>query len=150
MSISKHAKEAICISLANQKHGNEVLGSLGVYGGFSLNSNASVNVVQGDISVAPDSGGAPGTYRVFLPTINADIVSIDWFEVKGFTPRAPTGVETCDARVCGYNFDSTMNQWYITVQIAKLSDNTVNATPPQGFAVGVRVAVSLNPNANPL
>jgi hypothetical protein len=148
MSLSKNTRTRILSSLADQVAGNELLGAVGVYGGFSLNSDASIKVVSGDISVLPDSGGAPGTYRVFMPGINSQIVSIDWFDVTGFTPRTPTGAETCQPRVCGYNFDPSLNQWYITVQIAKLSDNSVDATPPANFVVGVRVAVTLLPTAN--
>jgi hypothetical protein len=104
----------------------------------------------GDVVVIPNPGGAIGTYRILFPNINASIQSISWFEVAGFTPRVPTGVETCAALVTGYNFDSSLNQWYITVQIVLLSNYSVTATPPQNFVVGVRTAVSLKPTANRL
>lgn len=128
---------------------NEILGSLGQLGGFSLNADATIKVQAGDISVVPDSGGAAGTYRVMFPNINSVIQTLNWFTVKGFTPRTPTGVETCDARVCGYNQDATTKQWYITVQIVLLSTGAVTATPPAGFVVGVRAAFTLTPQANP-
>jgi hypothetical protein len=149
-SLSQDTKNRLVEAVTNVSNGNQIIGSLGVYGGFVLNSDASVKSNAGDIQAAPDSGGAAGTYRVFFPAINSEIQSIDWFEVAGFTPRTPTGVETCAALVCGYNFDTSLSQWYITVQIVLLSDYAVNATPPQNFVVGVRAAVSLKPTANRL
>jgi hypothetical protein len=149
-SLSQDTKNRIVEALTSVGNGNQLIGSLGLYGGFVLNSNASVKQNAGDIQAAPDSGGAPGTYRVFFPQVNAEIQSIDWLEVAGFTPRNPTGVETCAALVCGYNFDTTKSQWYITVQIVNLSDYSVNATPPQNFVVGVRASVTLKPTANRL
>jgi hypothetical protein len=148
-SISKGTIRRLNTAVGSVPAGNEILGSLGQLGGFSVNADASIKVQQGDISVVPDSGGAAGTYRVMFPNVNSDIQSIAWFEVKGFTPRAPTGVETADARVCGYNFDATLKQWYITVQIVLLSSGAVDATPPAGFAIGVRAAFVLTPQANP-
>lgn len=148
--LTKNAVQDIMVMAASQPNGNSILGSLGQYGGFQLGSAAAIATVTGDIAVSPDSGGAPGTYRVFFPNVNADIMSIDWFHVGSFTPRAPTGVETVQARVCGYNFDATLKQWYITVQVALLSDGSVDATPPTGFVVGVRAAFTYNNSANPL
>jgi len=138
----------LCTSLGSVPSGNEILGSLGVYGGFRVNADASVQLSAGDIVAIPNPGGAAGTYRLLMPSINDQIQSIDWFEVKGFTPRTPTGVETCDARVCGYGQDATTKQWYITVQIVLLSSGAVDATPPAGFTTGCRVAVTLKPTAN--
>lgn len=150
MSLSKDTQKRIVESLTLQSAGNELNGAVGLYGGFVLNHDATVKLSTGDIVAVPDSGGAPGTYRVMFPNANSLIQSIDWFSVSGFTPRIPTGVETDVARVTGYNFDSTLNQWYITVQIALLSDNSVDPTPPANFVVGVRVAVTLKPTANAL
>ena len=149
-SLSQDTKNRIVEAVTSNTNGNQVIGSLGLYGGFVLNSDASVKQNTGDIQAAPDSGGAPGTYRVFFPAVNSQIQSIDWFNVSGFTPRNPTTAETCAARVTGYNYDTSLNQWYITVQIALLSDNSVDATPPQNFVVGVRAAVTLLPTANRL
>lgn len=149
-SLSQDTKNRIVEALTSVGNGNQLIGSLGLYGGFVLNSNATVKQNTGDIQAAPDSGGAAGTYRVFFPQVNSQIQSIDWFEIAGFTPRNPTGVETCAARVCGYNYDNSLKQWYITVQIVLLSDGSVNPTPPQNFVVGVRAAITLLPTANRL
>lgn len=148
MALSNQGKRRLSTALGDKDTANAVLGSLGVYGGFRVNADASVQLSAGDFVAVPDSGGAAGTYRVFMPGINAQIQSIDWIHCKGFTPRAPTGVELNDARVCGYNFDATKGQWYITVQIALLSNGAVNATPPAGFTIGLRAAVTLLPTAN--
>jgi len=148
--LSSDAKIRMIDALGSQSAGNEILGSMGFYGGFVLNSDASVKQSAGDIQAIPDSGGAPGTYRVLLTSaLNSQVKSIDWFSVKGFTPRNPTDAETCEARVTGYNFDSTKSQWYITVQIALLSSQAVTATPPQNFVVGVRMAATLKSTSNP-
>lgn len=149
MSLSTDTKKRLVEAVTSQPAGNEVIGSLGLYGGFSVNSDASVKVVQGDISVAPSPGNV-GAYRVYFPSINSQIKSIDWFEVAGFTPRNPNGVETCAALVTGYNKDATTLQWYVTVQIVLLSDYALNPTPPANFVIGIRAAFSLNANANAL
>jgi hypothetical protein len=148
-SISKGTIRRLNTAVGSVPAGNEILGSLGQLGGFVVNSDASVKLSSGDCVAVPDSGGAAGTYRVMFPNINSDIQSIAWFDVAGFTPRTPTGVETCAARVCGYNFDATLKQWYITVQIVLLSSGAVDPTPPQNFVVGVRAAFVLTPQANP-
>jgi hypothetical protein len=150
MALSNQTKRRVVIALADRTAGNEVIGAIGVYGGFRVNHDASVQLSAGDCIAVPDSGGAPGTYRVMFPSINAQIQSIDWVDVQGFTPRAPTGVETDVARVTGYNFDPSLKQWYITVQIALISSNAVDPTPPANFTIGVRAAVTLLPTANAL
>jgi hypothetical protein len=150
MSLTQGTKNRIVESLTSVNAGNELIGAVGLYGGFRVNSDASVASSAGDVSAAPDSGGAAGTYRVFFPAVNAQIKSIDWVDVQGFTPRSPAVAETCEARVTGWNFDTSLKQWYVTVQIALLSNNAVDATPPQNFTVGVRVAVTLLPTANRL
>lgn len=152
MGLTQDTRTRMVESLTDQTAGNNLIGAVGLYGGFVLNSDASVKQSVGDVIAIPDSGGAAGTYRVILnpATLNAQVQSIDWFEVKGFTPRTPTTAETVDARVTGYNFDSVLQQWYITVQIALLSDNAVDPTPPQNYVVGVRMAVTLNSTANKL
>lgn len=148
--LSQDTKNRIVESVTSVTNGNQIIGALGLYGGFVLNNNASVKSNAGDIQAAPDSGGAAGTYRVFFPAVNAQIQSIDWFDVSGFTPRIPTGAETAAALVCGYNFDTTLKQWYITVQIVGIDSQAVLSTPPQNFVVGVRAAVTLLPSANQL
>lgn len=148
MSLSQNTKTRIVEALTAVKQGNELIGAVGVYGAFRVNADATVQSSTGDIVAIPDSGGAAGTYRVLMPSINSQIQSIDWIDVGGFTPRAPTGVETVSARVCGFNFDVTLKQWYITVQLVLLSSGAVDATPPAGFTTGVRVAVTLLPTAN--
>ena len=150
MALSNQTKRRIVIALADRTSGNEVIGAIGVYGGFRVNHDASVQLSAGDCIAVPDSGGAPGTYRVMFPSINSQIQSIDWVDVQGFTPRSPTGAETDTARVTGYNFDSSLKQWYITVQIALLSNNAVDPTPPANFTIGVRASVTLLPTANAL
>jgi hypothetical protein len=149
-SLSNGTLRRLIIALASQTNGNQVIGSLGQLGGFQLGSAASIAKQTGDISVVPDSGGAAGTYRVMFPNINANIQSISWFEVSGFTPRAPTATETCIAQVTGYNKDATTGQWYITVQMATLTTGAYLSTPPTGFVVGVRAAFVLTPQANAL
>lgn len=148
-SISNGTIRRVNTALGSVPAGNEVLGSLGGLGGFSVNADASIQVNSGDCQAVPDSGGALGTYRVLFPNLNNSIQSIAWANVEGFTPRTPTGVETCAARVCGYAFDATLKQWYITVQIVLLSSGAVTATPPAGFVIGVRAAFVLTPQANP-
>jgi hypothetical protein len=150
MALTNDTIRRTIIALSGQKAGNNLVGAVGLYGGFVLNANASVKSSVGDITAIPDSGGAAGTYRVLFPTQNANIMSIDWLQVDGFTPRTPTTAETCAARVTGYNYDTTLKQWYVTVQIVLLSSNAVDATPPQNFVVGVRAAVTLNSAANAL
>jgi hypothetical protein len=149
-SLSKDTIRRMIIAMTSQTAGNQILGSLGQLGGFQLGSSAAVASSSGDISAVPDSGGAPGTYRVYFPNVNANIQSISWFEVAGFTPRAPTGVETAQALVCGYNLDTTLNQWYITIQIVPIGGGAVIADPPTGFVVGVRAAFTFVPQANAL
>lgn len=148
-TLSKNTKRRIITAVTDAKSGNEIIGSLGLYGGFQVNDVAVVTSVSGPIAVIPSPGNL-GAYRIEFPSINAQIASIDWFEVKGFTPRNPNGVETADARVTGYNQDATTGQWYITVQIVLLSSGALDPTPPAGFVVGIRAAFSLVPQANAL
>jgi hypothetical protein len=142
----------LIIALSGQKAGNNVAGAIGLYGGARINASAdTVEYSVGDVSVALDSGGAPCTYRVFFPNANKNIQSIDWIDVKGFTPRAPSGVETLDALVCGYNYDTTLNQWYVTVQIVTYGTGAaVTEVTSAGYVLGIRVAVTYLPSANAL
>ena len=150
MALSKSAKRRMIIAMADQKSGNEVIGSLGVYGGFFVNSSLAASQVSSDIAVIPSPGNL-GAFRIEFPKINQQINSIDWFEVKGFTPRNPNGVEACDVLVTGYNQDATTKQWYITIQLVVKSSGSFPATVASaGFVVGVRAAFSLLPASNAL
>jgi len=142
----------LVIALTGQKAANNVIGAVGLYGGcFITPSTDDVAYSTGDCSIVPDSGGAPCTYRCYFPAVNSQIQSIDWFVVKGFTPRDPSGVETLDALVTGYNQDSTTGQWYITIQVVTYGTGAaVDAVTSAGFVIGVRAAVTLLPTANPL
>jgi hypothetical protein len=149
-SLSQDTKNRIVTSVTDVYAGNQIIGSLGLIGGFQLGASAVVAKSTGDIQAIPDSGGAPGTYRIIFPYANSQIQSINWFEVAGFTPRNPTSVETAAALVTGYNYDASLKQWYITVQIVSNTSWAVLSSPPTGFVVGVRVAVTLLPSANQL
>jgi len=147
-SISNSTIRRFNTAIASVPNGNEILGSLGQLGGFQLGSAGAIATNSGDCVAIPDPGGAPGTYRVLFPNVNQVIQSISWFEVIGFTPRNPTGVETAAALVCGYNQDAVTLQWYITVQIVSNTTWAVLSSPPTGFVVGVRAAFVLTPQAN--
>ena|SRR5271165_1431258 len=151
-SLSQDTKNRIVEALTSTSNGNQLLGSLGLYGGARINASAdTVAYSTGDISLALDSGGAPCTYRVYFPNVNAQIQSIDWIDVKGFTPRSPSAVETLDCLVCGYNYDTTLNQWYVTVQVVTYGTGAaVSTVTSAGYVIGVRVAVTLKPTANQL
>ncbi len=151
-SLTQDTKNRIVEAVTNVTNGNQIIGSLGLMGGARINASAdTVAYSTGDISVALDSGGAPCTYRVTFPNVNSEIQSINWFEVKGFTPRAPSGVETLDCLVCGYNYDTTLNQWYITIQIVTYGTGAaVSAVTAAGYVIGVRMSPTLLPTANRL
>ena len=70
-SLSQNTKNRVVEAVTSVDSGNQIIGSLGLYGGFVLNSNASVKSNAGDVQAAPDSGGAAGTYRVFFPQVNS-------------------------------------------------------------------------------
>lgn len=149
MGLLNQTCKRLIIALTGRQYGQNVAGAIGLYGGARITGSAdTVAYSTGDVSVALDSGGAPCTYRVTFPALNAQIKSIDWIDVGGFTPRAPSGVETLTALVTGYNFDSTLNQWYITVQIVSLgSGSPVSAVTSAGFVLGVRASVTYLPSA---
>lgn len=152
MSLLKDTMRRMIIALTSRSAGNNLIGAVGLYGGARINASAdTVAYSTGDVSVALDSGGAPCTYRVYFPNANANIQSIDWIDVKGFTPRAPSAVETLDALVTGYNFDTTLNQWYVTVQIVTYGTGAaVSTVTSAGYVLGIRVAVTYLPQANAL
>jgi hypothetical protein len=151
-SLSQDTKNRIVEAVTQNVNGNQIIGSLGLYGGARINASAdTVAYSTGDIALVQDSGGATCTYRVLFPNINSQIQSIDWIDVKGFTPRVPSGVETLDTLVCGYNYDTSLNQWYVTVQVVTYGTGAaVAAVTAAGYVVGVRVAVTLKPTANRL
>jgi len=151
-SLSQGTKNRIVESVTSVTNGNEIIGSLGLLGGARINASAdTVAYSTGDISVALDSGGAPCTYRVTFPNVNSQIQAINWIDVKGFTPRAPSGVETLDTLVCGYNYDPVLKQWYVTIQIVTYGTGAaVSTVGAAGYVIGVRVAVSLLLTANQL
>jgi hypothetical protein len=150
VSMSPDTNRRVIEAVTSLPAGNQILGSLGQLGGCQLGAGAAIAVQSGDVTVIPDPGGAAGTYRILFPNINSSIQSIAWFEVLGFTPRAPTGVETAAALVCGYNQDATTLQWYITVQVVSNTSWAVLSDPPTGFVIGVRAAFVLTPQANRL
>lgn len=151
-SLSQNTKNRIVESVTNNVNGNQIIGSLGLMGGARINASAAtVAYSTGDVAIVPDSGGAPCTYRVLFPNVNSQIQSINWFEVKGFTPRVPSGVETLDCLVCGYNYDTSLNQWYITIQIVTYGTGApVSAVTSAGYVIGVRMSPTLLPSANQL
>jgi hypothetical protein len=151
-SLTQGVKNRIVEAVTSVTDGNQIIGSLGLMGGARINASAdTVAYSTGDISVALDSGGAPCTYRITFPNISSQIQSINWIDVKGFTPRAPSGVETLDCLVCGYAYDNSLKQWYVTVQIVTYgSGAAVSAVTAAGYVIGCRVAVTLLPTANSL
>lgn len=151
-SLSQDTKNRIVEAVTNNVNGNQVIGSLGLMGGaFITPSSDVVAYSTGDVAVVADSGGAPCTYRVLFPMVNSQIQSINWFDVKGFTPRNPNGVETLDCLVTGYNYDTSLNQWYITIQIVTYGTGAaVSEVTSAGYVIGVRMSPSLLPTANRL
>jgi hypothetical protein len=154
MSLTKDTVRRTIIALSGQTAGNNLVGVVGLIGGAQLGASGVIaKSTNGDFTLVPDSGGAVGTYRFYFsdPTLNARVSSIDWFEVKGFTPRSPTATETADALVTGYNYDTTLNQWYVTVAMAAIGTGAWFSTPssiPTGYVLGIRMAVSYQQAAN--
>ena len=163
-------------AVGSQQAGNDILGVIGLKGGFACNTDGTVMAgsVTGPFIVNPGSvyGESAGVYRVYpqaygppmgnpqsgayKPTFvpyqgnQGTIQSIDFFHVLGFTPRNPSASETAFAGVTGYNIDAANGQWYITVQIQSIGTGVLLTTPPANFVVGLTVAVTLSSNANPL
>ncbi len=163
-------------AVGSQQAGNNILGVIGMKGGFACTSSGGVlaGSVTGPFVVNPGSvyGEAAGTYRVypqaygqpvgnpqsgaytpnFVPYTGSQgtIKSMDFINVAGFTPRNPSSAETAAAGVTGYNIDTANNQWYITVQIQTIGTGAILATPPSNYVVGIECAVTLSSNANPL
>jgi hypothetical protein len=135
----------------SQQAGNDVVGTIGLKGGFACtNTGGVLGSPVGPFTVIPETGPNVGCYRVYPTYPAGSIKSIDYFNVNGFTPRNPTTAETAAAMVTGFNIDPANNQWYITVQIATLGTWALLATPPSNFVVGVEMAITFQPSANPL
>ena len=163
-------------AVGEQQAGNNILGVIGMKGGFACNTDGTVMAgsVTGPFIVNPGSvyGESAGIYRVYpqaygQPVGNPQsgaykpsytpyrgnqgtIQSIDYVNVAGFTPRNPSSAETAAAGMTGWNIDSANGQWYITVQIQAIGAGTILTTPPANFVVGVACAVTLSKSANPL
>ena len=137
-------------AVASQQAGNNILGVIGLKGGFACNTAGAViaGTTSGPFVVVPDSGGTLGTYRAY-PQVNGSIKSLDNIVVTGFTPRSPSAAETTIAQVTGYGIDTANNQWYITIQLASFS-GALQGSLPAKFVVGVQCAVTLNEGSNPL
>lgn len=143
MGLLNQTCKRLIIALSGRQYGQNVAGAIGLYGGARITaSNDTVQYSTGDVALALDSGGAPCTYRATFPAVNAQIQSIDWIDVGGFTPRAPSGVETLKALVTGYNYDNTLNQWYITIQVVNLDGSAASVVTSAGFVIGVRASVT--------
>jgi hypothetical protein len=137
--LDQNTQRVLNIALPDTDAFNEVSGALGISGGFQVNSDASVATVTGGFIVLAQSGIETGSYQVKFPAaVQSRMTGINAFTVSGFTPRAAQTAETCEARVTGYNRDSSGN-WYISVQIATISTGAINPTPPAGFVVGLIV-----------
>lgn len=163
-------------AVGEQQAGNNILGVIGLKGGFACNTDGSVMAgsVTGPFIVNPGSvyGEAAGVYRVYPqaygPSVGnpqsgaykpsfvpyqgqkGTIKSIDFINVQGFTPRNPSASETAAAGMTGWNIDAANGQWYITVQIQTIGTGAILSSPPANFVVGVECAVTLSSNANPL
>lgn len=162
-------------AVGEQQAGNNILGVIGMKGGFACNTNGTVlGAPVGPFVVVPGSafGEPSGVYRVypqaygqtvgnpqsgastphFVPYtgVQGTIKSLDFINVNGFTPRNPSSSETAAAGVTGYGIDAANGQWYITVQIQTIGTGAPLTTPPANFVVGVECAVTLSKNANPL
>lgn len=163
-------------AVADQVAGNNILGVLGMKGGFACNADGTVfaGSVTGPFVVVPGAafGEPAGVYRCypqaygqpvgnpqsgaytphFVPYtgVQGTIQSIDFINVSGFTPRNPSASETAAASITGYGLDAANGQNYITVQIQTIGTGAPLTTPPAHFVVGVECAVTLSKNANPL
>lgn len=160
-------------AVGQQQAGNNILGAIGLKGGFACNSSGQViaGSVTGPFVVVPDSSGTVGAFRAypqafgtpvgnpqsghstpaFAPYTGAQgtITSIDNVQVGGFTPRGPGVSETTIAQVTGFAIDTANNQYYITIQQATFS-GALQGSLPSKFVVGIQCAVTLSSNANPL
>lgn len=173
--ISKRDVTRLQSAVGSQQAGNNILGVIGLKGGFACTSGGGVlGPVVGPFVVVPGSafGEPAGVYRVYpqaygpgvgnpqsgavTPSFapysgqQGTISSIDFINVAGFTPRNPGATETASALMTGWNIDAANGQWYITVQISTLTTGAILNSPPSNFVVGVECAVTLSSNANPL
>lgn len=146
MALSLKTRRVLASALANNSSASEVNGAIGAWGGFQVNSDASLASVQGDFSVSVQAGIETGSYQLRFadPTLNAQVLGFQFISAQGFTPRAAQTAETCEARVTGYNKDSN-GQWYISIQIATISTGAINPTPPAGFVIGIEAKLQMFP-----
>lgn len=138
-------------AVASQEAGNDVVGTIGLKGGFACNGSGAViaGSSTGPFTFVKDSGGTAGTYRAYPNFPAHSILSLDNIVVGGFTPRSPSAAETTLAQVCGYNLDAANNKWYITIQEADFT-GALQASLPTKFVIGVQCAVTFASSANPL
>lgn len=138
-------------AVASQQAGNNVVGTMGLKGGFAVNGSGAViaGSSTGPFNFVKDSGGTAGTYRAYPNFPAGSIISIDNINVGGFTPRSPSAAETTQALVCGFAIDSANGQWYITIAEADFT-GALQGSLPTKFVIGVQCAVTFSSNANPL
>jgi hypothetical protein len=136
-------------AVGSQQSGNDVVGTMGLKGGFACNSSGHVTFQSGPFTVLPDSGGAVGTYRAYPNFPAGSIVSLDNITVGGFTPRSPSASETTQALVTGFNIDTANNKWYITIAQADFT-GALQGSLPTKFVIGIQCAVTFAASANPL
>jgi hypothetical protein len=128
---------------------HQLLGVIGVQGGFSINTNLTVNTVDGNITVIQDPNGTGyATYRIELSNeynkfiqSSANILN---FNISGFSPRNPTVTEPYQALCTGFGLDGSSGNWYFTVTIANWSGVAQNTLtlPSSLFVVGFSVVLA--------
>lgn len=138
-------------AVGSQQAGNDVVGTIGLKGGFACTDTGGVlGSPVGPFNVVAETGPNVGCYRVYPQWPAGSITAINYANVNGFTPRNPTVAETTAAMVTGWGIDSATNTWYLTVQIATLGTWALQPTPPTNFVVGVEIGVTFASTANPL
>ena len=108
-------------AVTSQQAGNDVVGTMGLKGGFACNSSGAViaGSSTGPFTFLPDSGGTVGTYRAYLNFPAGAIQSIDNISTGAFTPRIPSAAETTIVQVTGYNIDTANGLWYVTIAASR-------------------------------
>jgi hypothetical protein len=146
MSISNASEKRLSTAVGATGASADIVGRVGLSGGFRINHSTGAITSFGDVSAVADSGGQAFAYRVLFPTYNSRIQAINSFNVSGFTPKNPGATETVIANVDGYNYDATLNQWYITVSLLTLTTGVVVGSLANDFVVSVSgVDVTLSP-----
>ena len=151
MSLSVRLKKQLGIALGSKRAGvsdkhllaSELAAVIGIKGGFALNSDGTLKAgsVVGDFTVQANAEGNAGENRIrFNPKLDKQIKNIMNIKTSGFTPRGPTVAETSTSLVTGWGQDS--QGWYVTIVCATLN-GAANPTPPQGFVIGVDIALIL-------